>query len=35
MIYLALSLWPHLLVAFIIGVVTGYALKRRRSGGAR
>lgn len=34
MIYLALSLWPQLLAALGIGMVTGYFLQReRRTGG--
>lgn len=28
MIYLALALWPYLLVAFILGIVTGYYARR-------
>lgn len=33
MIYLAIALWPYLIGAAIIGLVTGYALGR--SGGGR
>lgn len=33
MIYLVLSLWLYLLAAFAIGTVTGYFLRRERTGG--
>lgn len=32
MIYLVVALWPHLLVAFGIGLLTGYCLRRERTG---
>jgi len=34
MIYLALSLWPHVCAAFAIGLVTGYFMRRERTGEA-
>lgn len=30
MIYLAISLWPHLIAAAVIGLATGYVLGRMR-----
>ncbi len=33
MIYLMLTLWLHLLVAFAIGAITGYFLQGERTGG--
>lgn len=34
MIYLAFALWPYVLAAFFIGLVTGYFLPRDETGGA-
>lgn len=33
MIYLAMELWPHLVGAFALGIVTGLAVTRVERGG--